>query len=71
MKFTVDIDDATVESLMRVTGVQKKGPAVAKAAVEYLKREMAREFATRVMEGEFEDYPLTNDEIEGLQTVER
>jgi Arc/MetJ family transcription regulator len=67
MKFTVDIEDSTVESLMRVTGIRKKGPAVAKAATEYLKREMAREFAKRVMEGEFEDYPLTNDELEGIE----
>ncbi len=67
MKFTVDIEDSTVESLMRVTGINKKGPAVTKAATEFLKREMSREFATRVMEGEFEDYPLTNDEIEGIE----
>jgi Arc/MetJ family transcription regulator len=67
MTFTVDIEDSTVESLMRVTGIRKKGPAVAKAATEYLKREMAREFAKRVMEGEFEDYPLTNDELEGIE----
>lgn len=67
MKFTVDMEDSTVESLMRVTGIQKKGPAVAKAATEYLKREMAREFARRVMDGEFEDYPLTNDELEGIE----
>ncbi|MCB1091473.1 MAG: DUF2191 domain-containing protein [Verrucomicrobiae bacterium] len=71
MKFTVDLEDATVESLMRVTGIRKKGPAVAKAAVEFLKREMAREFAARVMEGEFEDYPLTNEELENLRSVER
>jgi hypothetical protein len=25
---------------------------------------MAKEFAAMVMEGKFEDYPLTNDEIE-------
>lgn len=37
---------------------------MAKAASEYLRREMAKEFATQVMEGAFEDYPLTNDEIE-------
>ena len=67
MKFTVDIEDSVVESLMRVTGINKKGPAVSKAATEFLKREMSREFATRVMAGEFEDYPLTNDELEGVE----
>ncbi|MDF1658852.1 MAG: type II toxin-antitoxin system VapB family antitoxin [Verrucomicrobiales bacterium] len=66
MKFTVDLEDRTVADLMRLTGITKKGPAVARAVTEYLKREMNKEFATRVMEGEFEDYPMTNDEIEGV-----
>ncbi|MCB1232828.1 MAG: DUF2191 domain-containing protein [Verrucomicrobiae bacterium] len=67
MKFTVELEEGTIESLMRVTGIDKKGPAVAKAASEFLKREMAREFANKVMDGEFEDYPLTNDELEGIE----
>lgn len=67
MKFTVDIEEDTLEKLMAVTGVDKKGPAVVKAATEFLKREMARKFSKMVMEGEFEDYPLTNDEIEGVE----
>lgn len=67
MKFTVEMDDEMMEQLMTVTGVNKKGPAVVKAASEYLKREMCRKFANMVMEGEFEDYPLTNDEIEGVE----
>lgn len=64
MKFSVEMDESTLEKLMTATGVSKKGPAVAKAATEYLRREMAKEFATMVMEGKFEDYPLTNEEIE-------
>lgn len=64
MKFSVEMDEATLQKLMAATGISKKGPAVAKAASEYLRREMAKEFATMVMEGKFEDYPLTNDEIE-------
>ena len=32
--------------------------------VEFLKREKVRRFASKVMEGGFEDYPLTNDELE-------
>jgi hypothetical protein len=64
MKFSVEMDETTLEKVMTATGITKKGPAVAKAATEYLRREMAKEFATMVMEGEFEDYPLTNDEIE-------
>ncbi|MDG1240927.1 MAG: DUF2191 domain-containing protein [Opitutae bacterium] len=64
MKFSVEMDEKTLKKVMTATGMSKKGPAVAKAATEYLRREMAKEFATMVMEGEFEDYPLTNDEIE-------
>lgn len=64
MKFSVEMDETTLRKVMTATGITKKGPAVAKAATEYLRREMAKEFATMVMEGEFEDYPLTNDEIE-------
>ncbi len=64
MKFTVDMEAETLEKLMALTGINKKGPAVVKAACEYLKREMAREFGRKVMDGEFEDYPLTNEQIE-------
>ena len=64
MKFSVEMDEATLKKVMMATGISKKGPAVAKAASEYLRREMAKEFASMVMDGEFEDYPLTNDEIE-------
>ena len=60
----MEMDEATLKKVMLATGIPKKGPAVAKAASEYLRREMAKEFATMVMDGEFEDYPLTNDEIE-------
>jgi len=64
VKFSVEMDEQILRKVMQATGIAKKGPAVAKAATEYLRREMAREFATQVMEGAFEDYPLTNDEIE-------
>lgn len=49
---------------MRFTGETKKGPAVVKAASEFVRRQMAREFGRKLMEGEFGDYPMTNDEIE-------
>ncbi|MFT3991280.1 MAG: type II toxin-antitoxin system VapB family antitoxin [Luteolibacter sp.] len=64
MKLTIDIDEDVLENAMRMTGETKKGPAVVKAAKEFIKRQLSREFATRVMEGEFGDYPLTNDELE-------
>jgi hypothetical protein len=64
MRLTVDIDESTLEQIMRFTGETKKGPAVVKAASEFIRRQLAREFGRKVMDGEFEDYPLTNAEIE-------
>ena len=64
MKITIDIEDEILRDAMRITGERKKGPAVVKAAKEYIRRQMAREFGRKLMEGEFGDYPLTNEEIE-------
>ncbi|MFM2170770.1 MAG: hypothetical protein RI957_999, partial [Verrucomicrobiota bacterium] len=51
---------------MKLTGERKKGPAVVKAASEFVKRELAKKFGHMLREGEFGDYPLTNAEIEAL-----
>ncbi len=64
MKSSVEMDEASLKKVMIAVGMSKKGPAVAKAASEYLRREMAKAFASMVMAGGFEDYPLTNDEVE-------
>ena len=64
MRMTIEIDDKTLENAMRLTGEKKKGPAVTKAATEFVRREMVKEFGRMVMEGHFGDYPMTNDEIE-------
>jgi Arc/MetJ family transcription regulator len=66
MRITVDIDESMLEEVMKYTGETKKGPAVVKAASEFVRRQMAREFGRKVMEGEFGDYPMTNDEIENF-----
>jgi Arc/MetJ family transcription regulator len=64
MRITIDIDDQFLADAMRLTGESKKGPAVVKAAREFVRRQMAREFGRKVMEGGFGDYPMTNDQIE-------
>ncbi len=64
MRITVDLDEETLKQAMRLTGEKKKGPAVTKAVTEFIHRQMAREFGRMVMEGEFEDYPMTNEQIE-------
>ena len=64
MRITIDIDELTLEDAIRLTGENKKGPAIAKAAKEFVRRQMAREFGRMMMEGEFGDYPMTNEELE-------
>jgi hypothetical protein len=64
MRITIDIDEATLEQAMALTGESKKGPAITKAAAEFVRRESVRKFATMVMEGKFAEYPMTNDELE-------
>ena len=64
MRITIDIDEETLAEVIRFTGESKKGPAVVKAATDFLRRKKVSDYARRVMEGEFQDYPLTNDEIE-------
>jgi Arc/MetJ family transcription regulator len=66
MRITVDIDDKSLAELSRITGQEKKSPAVAFAVNEYIKREMAKEFGRQLLEGVF-DYPATNEEIEKVQ----
>jgi len=56
MKITVELDEATLNELMAVTNERKKGPAIAQAVEEFLKRKKAREFGRLLMEGAF-DYP--------------
>jgi len=64
MRITIEVDDEILENAMQLTGETKKGPAITKAATEFVKREMVRKFANIVMEGGFADYPMTNDELE-------
>lgn len=66
MRVTVDIDDKVLDDLERITGEDKKSPAIAFAVSEYIKREKAKEFGRLLREGAF-DYPATNDEIEAGQ----
>lgn len=63
MRITVDIDEATLEDLAKITGESKKSPAVAKAVTEFVNRKKAKEFGMLLREGAF-DYPSTNEEIE-------
>lgn len=65
MRITIDIDEAVLAEVEKITGEKKKSPAVARIVEDYVKRAQANAFGRSLREGEF-DYPLTNAEIEGL-----
>ncbi len=64
MRMTVDLDEKTLDELLKVTGHRKNSPAVAFAVRDFLNRKKAKDFGRMLREGTF-DYPATNDEIEG------
>lgn len=66
MRITVEIEDTVLDELSKITGENKKSPAVALAVSEYIKRARAKELGRMLREGSF-DYPATNDEIEESQ----
>ena len=65
MRITIDIDEAVLADVEKITGEKKRSPAVARIVEEFVKRAKAREFGRRLREGAF-DYPVTNEEVEGL-----
>ena len=65
MRITIDIDDSILAEVEKITGEKKRSPAVARIVEEFVKRAKAREFGRRLREGAF-DYPVTNEEVEGL-----
>lgn len=63
MRVTIDIDEAILTELLKLTGEKKRSPAVSKALVEFIKRRKARQLGRLLREGAF-DYLLTNEDIE-------
>jgi hypothetical protein len=63
MRMTVEIDEETLEELLKVTGHKKNSPAVAFAVRDFINRKKAKNFGRMLREGKF-DYPATNAEVE-------
>jgi hypothetical protein len=63
MRMTVEMDEKTLDELLKVTGHKKNSPAVAFAVRDFLNRRKAKDFGRMLREGKF-DYPATNEEIE-------
>ena len=63
MRMTVELDEKTLDELLKVTGHKKNSPAVAFAVRDFLNRKKAKDFGRMLREGKF-DYPATNEETE-------
>jgi len=63
MRMTVDIDEETLNELLKITRLKKNSPAVAFAVRDFVNRKRARDFGRMLREGKF-DYPATNEETE-------
>jgi hypothetical protein len=64
---TVELDEKTLDELLKVTGHKKNSPAVAFAVRDFINRKKAKDFGRMLREGTF-DYPATNDTTEALDT---
>jgi hypothetical protein len=67
MRMTVEIDESTLDELLKVTGHKKNSPAVAFAVRDFINRKKSKDFGRMLREGTF-DYPATNAEVEALDT---
>ena len=65
MRVSVEIDDATMAALRKLTGEKKMSPAIGRAVSEFIRRQRVREFGRLLREGAF-DYPLSNEQVEPL-----
>lgn len=69
MRITLDIDETELARIQTETGIRKKSPAVREALGRYVRDLERKRFLRRVLAGET-DYPLTNDQLEGLATYD-
>jgi hypothetical protein len=65
MRIAVDLNEATLEQILKYTGGSKKSPAIAQVVNEFVRRQKAKEFGSLIMEGAF-DYPCSPEEIQQL-----
>jgi len=63
MRITVDLDPKDLDEVSRLTGIDKKSPAVAQAVHEYLRQKEREAFLKSVLAGET-DYALSNEAVE-------
>lgn len=62
MRITVDIEEAVLDDLVKLTGETKRSPAVAKAVEDFVRRQKLKEFGRLIRQGAFADaFPADYD----------
>jgi len=70
MRVTVEIDDYTMNEVIKETGEMKKSPALSMALSEFLENRKRQKFLEKVLSGGT-DYAASNDEVESMTALER
>jgi Arc/MetJ family transcription regulator len=69
MRLTIEVDDSDLRAIQRITGENKKSPAVSRALEEFLRQQKKQKLIDLALSGKT-DYPLTNDELEERDVYE-
>jgi hypothetical protein len=69
MRITVDIDASELRKIQKITGQNKKSPAITQALSEFLRQREKRQLIERALSG-LTDYPMTNEELEARDVYE-
>jgi Arc/MetJ family transcription regulator len=69
MRITIELDANQLSHIQKITGKQKKSPAVIQALTDYLNWRRRHEFVERVLAGKT-DFSLTNKELEARDIYE-
>jgi len=69
MRMTIDIDEKSLNEIMKFTHIKKKSPAVSKAIDCFCKEIRRKEILEKVLSGKT-DYSLTNKQLEDLSTYD-
>jgi len=70
MRITLDIEESTMEEILKATRQTKKSPALAQAVREFLENRKRQQFLEKVLSGGT-DYAANNEEVEALARLER
>ncbi|MHB8522816.1 MAG: type II toxin-antitoxin system VapB family antitoxin [Limisphaerales bacterium] len=63
MRITIEIDANHLKEIQKLTGLEKKSPAVVEALSRFLREQKRQRFIERALSGQT-DFALTNDELE-------